>query len=124
MIARAKHKYLGVSAQKTRLVVNQVRGKPVGEALDALHFSPKKVARDVEKVVRSALANAQQQDAKVDVDSLVVSKATVDDAPPMKRIQHRSMGRVYRILKRACHVVIELDLPVAKRSDSAVQAGR
>jgi large subunit ribosomal protein L22 len=67
----------------------------------------------VEKLVKSALANAQQKDAKVDVDSLVVSRATVDDAPPMKRIQHRSMGRVYRILKRACHVVIDLDLPGA-----------
>jgi large subunit ribosomal protein L22 len=124
VISRAKHKYLGVSAQKTRLVVNQVRGKNVGDALDALRYSPKKVAKDVEKVVRSALANAQQQDAKVDVDSLVVSKATVDDAPPMKRIQHRSMGRVYRILKRSCHIVIELDLPGAKRAESAVEAGR
>ena len=113
MYARAKLKYLGVSAQKTRLVVDQVRGKPVGDALDILHYSPKKVARDVEKLVKSALANAQQKDAKVDVDSLVVSRATVDDAPPMKRIQHRSMGRVYRILKRACHVVIDLDLPGA-----------
>jgi large subunit ribosomal protein L22 len=124
VIARAKHKYLGVSAQKTRLVVDQVRGKTVGDALDALRYSPKKVARDVEKVVRSALANAQQQDAKVDVDALVISKATVDDAPPMKRIQHRSMGRVYRILKRSCHVVIELDLPGANRADSAVGTGR
>ena len=124
MIARAKHKYLGVSAQKTRLVVDQVRGKTVGDALDALGHSPKKVAKDVEKVVRSALANAQQQDAKVDVDSLVISRATVDDGPPMKRIQHRSMGRVYRILKRSCHVVIELDLPGATGADSAVGTGR
>ena len=113
MYARATLKYLGVSAQKTRLVVDQVRGKHVSEALDILRYSPKKVARDVEKLVKSALANAQQKDAKVDVDALVVSRATVDDAPPMKRIQHRSMGRVYRILKRSCHVAIDLDLPGA-----------
>jgi len=108
--ARDKLKYLGVSAQKTRLVVDQFRGKPVGEALDILRFSPKRVARDLEKLVKSALANAQQKDAKVDVDSLVVSRATVDDAPPMKRIRHRSMGRIYRILKRSCHVAVDLDL--------------
>ena len=110
MYARARLKYLGVSAQKTRLVVDQVRGKPVGVALEILRYSPRRVARDLEKLVQSALANAQQKDAKVDVDALVVSSATVDDAPPAKRIRHRSMGRVYRILKRSCHVVVDLDL--------------
>jgi large subunit ribosomal protein L22 len=110
VIARAKHKYLGVSAQKTRLVVDQVRGRTVEEALDILHYSRKRVARDVEKVVKSALSNAQQKDPKVDVDSLVVSRATVDDGPPLKRIRHRSMGRIYRILKRSCHVAIDLDV--------------
>ena len=110
MIATAKMKYLGVSAQKTRLVANQVRGKRVDEALSILRYSPKLVARDLEKLLKSALANAQQTDAKVDVDDLVVSRIAVDDAPPMKRIQHRSMGRIYRILKRSCHVTMHLDL--------------
>ena len=111
MIARAKLKYLGVSAQKTRLVVDQVRGKGVGEALTILRFSPKRVARDVSKVVSSALANAQQHDPNLDVDRLVVSRAVVDDAPPLKRSRHRAMGRVFSILKRACHVTIDLDVP-------------
>ena len=79
MVARAKLKYLGVSAQKTRLVVDQVRGKNVGDALTILRYSRKRVAQDVAKVVSSALANAQQKDPNVDVDSLVVSRATVDD---------------------------------------------
>ena len=108
MIASAKLKYLGVSAQKTRLVVDQVRGKNVGDALAGLHDSPKLVARDLEKVVRSALANAQQKDPKVDVDRLVIAKAVVDEGPPAKRMRARSMGRIYRILKKTCHVTIDL----------------
>ena len=111
MIATAKLKYLGVSAQKTRLVINQVRGKNVGEALTVLHYSRKRVARQLEKLLNSAVANAQQKDAGVDVDDLVVSRAVVDDAPPMKRINAAPMGRVFRILKRACHVTIDLDVP-------------
>jgi large subunit ribosomal protein L22 len=108
VIARAKLKYLGVSAQKTRLVVDQVRGKSVGDALALLRFSPKLVARDLEKVVRSALSNAQQKDPKIDVDRLVIAKATVDEGPPNKRMRARSMGRIYRILKKTCHVTIDL----------------
>jgi large subunit ribosomal protein L22 len=108
VIARAKLKYLGVSAQKTRLVVDQVRGKNVGDALAVLRYSPKLVAKDLEKAVRSALANAQQKDPKVDVDRLVISRATVDEGPPNKRMRPRSMGRIYRILKKTCHVTIDL----------------
>ena len=109
MISRAKLKYLGVSAQKTRLVVDQVRGKKVGDARDLLFYSRKLVAKDLKKLLDSALANAQQKDAKIDPDGLIVSRATVDEGPPQKRIRHRSMGRVYRIIKRTCHVTIELD---------------
>lgn len=109
MIATAKVKYLGVSAQKTRLVVDQVRGKNVGDALTVLRNSSRRVARDVEKVVRSALANAQQKDPNVDVDQLVVSRALVDEAPFLRRSRHQAMGRVFPILKRACHVTIDLD---------------
>ncbi len=110
MIATARLKYLGVSAQKTRLVVDQVRGKNVGDALAVLHYSPKRVAKDLEKLVKSAVASAQQKDPKVDVDRLVVSRAVVDDGPPGKRVRHRSMGRIYRVLKRTCHVTIGLDV--------------
>ena len=114
MIATAKLKYLGVSAQKTRLVVDQVRGKNVGLAIEALRHSPKRVARDVEKLMRSALANAQQADPNIDVDRLYVSRATVDEAPPLKGSRHQAMGRVFRVLKRACHVSIDVDLPARR----------
>ena len=109
VIATAKLKYLGVSAQKTRLVVNQVRGQNVGAALNVLRYSSKLVARDVEKLLRSALANAQQKDPNVDVDQLIIARALVDEAPFLRRSRHRAMGRVFPILKRACHVTIDLD---------------
>jgi large subunit ribosomal protein L22 len=76
VIATARLKYLGVSAQKTRLVVDLVRGKSVGEALASLRYSRKMVARDLVKLLQSALANAQQKDPKLDVDRLVVARAT------------------------------------------------
>ncbi len=120
MIASAKLKYLGVSAQKTRLVVDQVRGRNLGDALSVLRFSPKMVSKDLEKLVRSALANAQQKDPKIDVDRLVISRATVDEGPPNKRMRARSMGRIYRILKKTCHVTI--DLAVAKAPGRGPQA--
>ena len=88
MIATAKLKYLGVSAQKTRLVVDQVRGKAVGDALTILRYSPKRVARDLWKLMNSAVANAQQRDPSLDLDELLVSRAVVDEAPPLKRSRH------------------------------------
>jgi large subunit ribosomal protein L22 len=114
VIARAKLKYLGVSAQKTRLVADQVRGKGVGEALGMLRLSSKRVAQDVRKVVSSALANAQQSDPNVDVDRLVIARVVVDDAPALKRSRHASMGRVFPVHKRACHVTVDLDVPAGK----------
>ncbi len=121
MIASAKLRFLGTSAQKTRLVVDQVRGKSVGEALSILRYSPKMVSKDLEKLMKSAVANAQQKDPKLDVDELVVAEAMVDEGPPQKRIRHRSMGRIYRILKRTCHVTVRLD--VTGRTKAA-QGGR
>ena len=117
MIATARLKYLGVSAQKTRLVVDQVRGKNVNEALAILRYSPKLVARDLEKLVKSAVANAQQQDPSVDVDQLMVTRAQVDVAPPMKRARAQSMGRIFPVLKRACHVTVGLDVPGREGSE-------
>jgi len=110
-MAKATLKYLGVSAQKTRLVVDQIRGKGVEEALTILRYSPKRVAQDVRKLVSSALANAQQSDPNVDVDRLVITRMVVDDAPAMKRSRHQSMGRVFPVHKRACHVSVDLGLP-------------
>jgi large subunit ribosomal protein L22 len=123
VIATARLKYLGVSAQKTRLVIDLVRGKPVAEALSNLRYSRKLVARDLEKLLRSALANAQQKDPKLDVDRVVVAKATVDEGPPQKRARARSMGRIYRILKKSSHVAIALDVTVPKAAKQSA-AGR
>ena len=123
MIATARLKYLGVSAQKTRLVVNLVRGKTVGDALATLRYSRKMVAKDIEKLLKSALANAQQKDAKLDVDRLFIAQAMVDDGPPQKRARARSMGRIYRILKKSSHVSIALDVVPVKVSPRAA-AGR
>jgi large subunit ribosomal protein L22 len=108
-LGKAKMKYLGVSAQKTRLVADQVRGLGVGEALHLLHFSDKRVARDLEKLMKSAVANVQQAHPGLDVDRLRVARLVVDEAPPLKRARNASMGRIYRVLKRSCHVTLDLD---------------
>ena len=123
MIATARLKYLGVSAQKTRLVVDLIRGQSVGQALATLRHSRKMVAKDLEKLLSSALANAQAKDPKIDVDRVVVAKATVDEGPPQKRARARSMGRIYRILKKSSHVSIALDVIPVKVAPRAA-AGR
>ena len=110
MVTTAKLRYLGVSAQKVRLVVDQVRGKRVEEALGILHYSPRRVSKDLEKLLKSAVANAQQKDPDLDVDRLVLAQALVDEAPTMRRARSRAMGRFFPILKRACHVQFDLDV--------------
>ena len=119
-IATAHLRYLNVSPQKTRLVVDQVRGRNVEEAMAILEYSPRMVARDVQKLLKSAVANAQQKDPNLDVDRLRVSRAVVNEAPPYKRIRNQSMGRVFRILKRSCHITIDLDV----ESNDQAESGR
>jgi large subunit ribosomal protein L22 len=97
-----------MSPQKARLVVDMVRGKKVEEALNLLTFSPKKPARLIAKVVRSAVANATQL-RNVDVDSLFIKMITVDGGPMLKRWSPRAMGRATRIRKRTSHVTVVLD---------------
>ena len=109
MVTQARLRFLKTSAQKARLVVDQIRGRDVGKALSILHNSRKIVAKDLEKLVRSAVANAQQGERRVDVDELFVSKATVDGGRIEKRVRVRSMGRIFRIMKRSCHVTVQLD---------------
>jgi len=107
--ASATAKYIRTSAQKTRLVANEVRGKKVGEALNLLQFSiTKHVARDVEKVVKSAVANLEDKnsDLNIDASDLVISAITVDEGPVLKRFQAKSQGRAGRILKRMCHITV------------------
>jgi large subunit ribosomal protein L22 len=108
MEAIATLKYLKASPQKVRLVADLVRGKKVEEALSILRFTRKSVAKDLEKLLRSAIANAENKDANADVDDLVVSKIYVDDGPREKRIQPAPMGRAYQIIKRKSHVTIHV----------------
>lgn len=108
MVGRARLKYLRSSAQKTRLVVDLIRGKQVGDALSTLRFTRKSVARDVSRLLDSAVANARQKRQDLDVDRLYVHTAYVDGGPSLKRIRPAPMGRAFRILKRMCHVTIEL----------------
>ncbi|GAB6043067.1 50S ribosomal protein L22 [Endothiovibrio diazotrophicus] len=99
----AKLRYARISAQKARLVADQVRGLPVERALQVLEFSPKKGAAIIRKVLESAIANAEHNDG-ADVDELKVSTISVDEGPSYKRLQARAKGRANRILKRTCHI--------------------
>lgn len=105
MEVAAKLKGAKISAQKVRLVADQIRGKAVGEALDILNFSTKKAAHLVRKLLESAIANAEHNEA-ADVDELTVAKIYVDDGLTMKRIRPRAKGRADRILKRTCHITL------------------
>lgn len=105
----AKLKYLSASPQKVRLVIDQIRGKDVQAAANLLHLSKKSAARPVAKLLKSAVANAENRDEQVDIDKLYVSEAFVDVAPSLKRIRAQPMGRAFRILKRQSHVTLKLD---------------
>ncbi len=113
MISKAVAKYLNTSPQKTRLVVDMIRGHSVNEALSLLSFSKKRVAGDLKKLLKDAVANAESApDQDVDVDKLYVSTILVDGASlrQRKRTLPAPMGRAFRILKRQSHVLIGLDV--------------
>ena len=101
----ARLKGAKISAQKARLVADQIRGKKVGEAVDILSFSTKKGAHLMKKLLESAIANAEHNEG-ADVDDLKVSKIHVDEGLTMKRIRPRAKGRADRILKRTCHITL------------------
>jgi len=105
MEVSARLKGAKLSAQKARLVVDQVRGKQVGEALNILTFSTKKGSHLVRKLLESAIANAEHNEG-ADVDELSVSRVFVDEGLTMKRIRPRAKGRADRILKRTCHITL------------------
>ncbi len=96
-----------ISAQKARLVADQVRGMPVEEALNLLEFSPKKAAHLVKKILDSAIANAENNEG-ADVDELTISSIYVDEGMTMKRLSPRAKGRADRILKRSCHITVKV----------------
>lgn len=107
--ARASAKYVRTSAQKAGLVLDQIRGRDVNQALATLRYSRKGVARDVEKVLRSAIANAQQQDGfGGDVDRLYVLTAYADQGPSQKRVRPAPMGRAFRVVKRTAHLTVRV----------------
>jgi len=110
IVFRAAAKYVRISPQKCRLIADLISDRYVGEALTILHFSKKKKASSiVEKVLRSAIANAQQKGPNIDVDNLYISKIFVNQGPQMKRFRAAPMGRSSRILKRTSHVHIFLE---------------
>jgi large subunit ribosomal protein L22 len=107
MEVSAKLSTARLSAQKARLVADQIRGKGVEEALELLTYSPKKGAAIIKKLLNSAIANAEHNEG-VDIDELKVSTIYVDEAMTIKRIQPRAKGRADRILKRSCHITVKV----------------
>ncbi|MCC6207372.1 MAG: 50S ribosomal protein L22 [Gammaproteobacteria bacterium] len=101
----AKRRNAGISAQKCRLVADQIRGLPVDRALNMLAFSPKEAAMVVRKLLLSAIANAEHHEG-ADIDELKVSRIFVDEGPHQKRSMPRARGRTNQILKRSSHITV------------------
>ena len=111
MEAKATSKYIRTSAQKAGLVLQLIRGKKASDAIAILRFTKKSVAKDIEKALRSAIANAvhvadKNQKRRVDEDDLFVSKAYADQGPTQKRVRPAPMGRAYQVLKRTTHLTV------------------
>jgi large subunit ribosomal protein L22 len=107
MEVKAVARYVRISPQKVRMLADAIKGKPVDKALNMLRFMPQKSAGIIEKVLRSAVANADQQ-PDIDIDSLIVGNLLVDCGPMFKRFRARARGRGTRILKRSSHVTVVL----------------
>ena len=100
--------YLRIAPRKVRIVADHVRGQKVGDALALLKYTPQAAAAPLAKLLRSAVANAEQKGGHVDVDALFVKTLTVDQGPKMRRFMPRAMGRAYRVEKKTSHVYVEL----------------
>lgn len=113
MAVKAKLGNYRISAQKARLVADSIRGRQVEEALNVLDLSPKRVAKPMAKLLRSAVANAEEKNnrekAGIDIDNLFVSKVCVDEGPSMWRIRARAQGRAAWIQRRTSHITVELE---------------
>ena len=123
---QATTKYIRTSAQKAGLVLDQIRGRDIGDALATLRFSRKLIARDIEKLVRSAVANAQLKPGfGGDVDRLYVAKCFANQGPSMKRIRPAPMGRAFRVVKRMAHLTVEVaERPVKANATAAAARAR
>src|SRR5580765_897884 len=104
MQVKAEARYLRTSPQKARLVIDLIRGQKAGEAIHILRAVNKRIAPSIEKVLRSAIANAENRNNDVDVDTLIVTEAYVNEGPRMKRIRAAPMGRAYRYQRRMAHI--------------------
>jgi large subunit ribosomal protein L22 len=107
-LAKAEARYMHVSAQKARLVIDLIRGQQAGDAINILKGVNKRIAPAVEKVLRSAIANAENKSEEVDVDKLFVTEAYVNEGPRQKRIRPAPMGRAYRYQRRTSHIVLKV----------------
>jgi large subunit ribosomal protein L22 len=107
-LGKAEARYVRVSPQKARLVVDMIRGQQAGAAISILGATNKRIAANVEKVLRSAIANAENKSTDVDVDRLYVAEAYVNEGPRQKRIRPAPMGRAYRYQRRSAHIVVKL----------------
>ncbi|MDL1955959.1 MAG: 50S ribosomal protein L22 [Candidatus Desulfofervidus auxilii] len=108
MEAKAVARYVRIAPRKVRLVIDLVRGKKVDEALAILQFTPKRASRVVMKLIKSAVANAEQN-PDVDIDNLYIKRIYADEGPTLKRIRPRAFGRAYLIRKRTSHITVILD---------------
>ena len=110
MLVKAEARYVRISAQKARLVVDLIRGRRAGEAINILRTTNKRIAPSVEKVLRSAIANAENRsNGNIDVDKLIVAEAYVNEGPRMKRVRPAPMGRAYRYQRRMSHIVVKVE---------------
>ncbi len=107
-MSKAEARYVRTSPQKARLVVDLIRGQRAGTAINILRSTNKRIAPVVEKVLRSAIANAENRSNDVDVDQLFVTEAYVNEGPRMKRIRPAPMGRAYRYQRRMAHIVVKV----------------
>ena len=105
MEVKATAKYMRISAQKVRKIIDSIKGKQVEDGLNALKFMPQKSAAMVKKVLQSAIANADQNE-DIDVDSLVIKNIIANEGPTLKRFRARARGRGSRILKRTSHITV------------------
>ncbi len=107
MAWKATHKYARISARKARLIIDMIRGRDVDEALSILQFTPNRAAPMISKTLTSAVANANE--AEADVEMLYVKEARIDEGPTMKRFRPKDRGRAHSILKRTSHITVVVE---------------
>ena len=118
MEARAEAKFIRMSPRKARLVLDLIRGRGAGDAMNLLRFTKKRAAHEVQKVLHSAIANAEGKSETIDVDQLYVLDAYANDGPRGKRIRPAPMGRAHPYQRRTCHIVVK----VAEKAETKAPA--